>query len=96
MGAVVGSAQARALVGTAGPTSLEFTDAFAGTDGTPIVDMPVTTIRARLADREGGTRMEVRATFESREDMDRWVATGSDEGLQKALGQIDALLAGHR
>jgi uncharacterized protein YndB with AHSA1/START domain len=74
------------------PTSLEFTDAFAGTDGTPIADMPVSTIRVRLVDREGGTRMEMRATFETREDMDKWVATGSVEGLQGAVGQIDALL----
>jgi len=74
------------------PTSLEFTDAFAEADGTPIADMPVSKIRVRLVDRQGGTRMEVRARFESREDMDKWVATGSVEGLQEAVGQIDALL----
>ena len=74
------------------PTSLEFTDAFAETDGTPIADMPVSTIRVRIVDREGGTRMEVCATFESREEMDTWVGTGSFEGLQEAVGQIDALL----
>ena len=74
------------------PTSLEFADVFADADGTPVADMPVTTIRVRLVDSEGGTRMEVRATFESREDMDDWVATGSDEGMQGAVGQIDALL----
>ena len=74
------------------PTSLEFTDAFAETDGTPIADMPVSAIRVRLVDREGGTRMEMRAKFESREDMDKWVGTGSVEGLQEAVGQIDALL----
>jgi uncharacterized protein YndB with AHSA1/START domain len=75
------------------PTSLEFTDAFAETDGTAIGDMPVSTISVRLVDREGGTRMEVRAMFESREHMDKWVSTGSVEGLQEAVGQIDALLA---
>jgi uncharacterized protein YndB with AHSA1/START domain len=74
------------------PTSLEFTDAFAEADGTPIADMPVSTIRVGLVDREGGTRMEMGATFESREDMDTWVDTGSVEGLQEAVGQIDALL----
>ncbi len=74
------------------PALLEFTDAFAATDGTPIADMPVSTIRVRLVDREGGTRMEMRAKFESREDMDKWVGTGSVEGLQDAVSQIDALL----
>ena len=77
------------------PTSLEFTDAFAETDGTPIADMPVSTIRVRLVDREGGTRMEMRANFESREDMDKWVDMGSVEGVQEAVGQIDAILV-HR
>jgi uncharacterized protein YndB with AHSA1/START domain len=75
------------------PSSLEFTDAFAETDGTPIADMPASTIQVRLVDREGGTRMEMRAMFESREDMDEWVTTGSVEGMQEAVGQIDALLA---
>ena len=77
------------------PTSLEFTDAFAEADGTPTADMPVSTISVRLADRESGTRMEMRVTFESREDMDKWVSTGSVEGMQEAAGQMDALLGGH-
>ncbi len=74
------------------PASLEFTDAFAEPDGTPVADGPVTTIRVLLVDREGATRMEVRAMFESRADMDRWAATGSAEGLQGAMGHMDALL----
>ena len=74
------------------PTSLEFTDAFAETDGTPIADMPVSTIRVRLVDREGGTRMEMRAKFESREDMERLLSTGVVDGLRQAVGQMDALL----
>jgi uncharacterized protein YndB with AHSA1/START domain len=74
------------------PTSLEFTDAFADSDGTPIADMPVSAIGVRLTLGEVGTRMEMSARFESREDMDKWVGTGSVEGLRAALGQIDALL----
>jgi hypothetical protein len=34
----------------------------------------------------------MRAKFESREDMDKWVGTGTLEGLQQAVGQMDALL----
>jgi uncharacterized protein YndB with AHSA1/START domain len=75
------------------PTSLEFTDAFADKDWTPILDLPVSTITVRLVDREGGTRMEMRARFDTRDDMDKWVATGTVEGLREAVGQIDALLA---
>jgi uncharacterized protein YndB with AHSA1/START domain len=74
------------------PTALEFTDAFAEADGTPIADMPVSMVRVRLTGREGGTRMEMRARFESRRDMDAWVGTGTDEGWKQAVGQMDGLL----
>jgi uncharacterized protein YndB with AHSA1/START domain len=76
------------------PSSLEFTDAFADEDGTAIADMPVSTVSVRLTERDGGTRMEMRATFESHEDMETWVNTGTLEGLQQAVSQMDVLLAG--
>lgn len=75
------------------PTSLEFTDAFADTDGTPIPDMPVFTIRVGLTERDGDTRMEMHLTFASRQDMERMVNMGTVEGLQQAVSQIDAILA---
>ena len=75
------------------PTSLEFTDAFAGPDGPPARDMPVFTVRVRLAERDRGTRMQMHLAFESREDMQKLLSTGIVEGLREAVGQIDALLA---
>jgi uncharacterized protein YndB with AHSA1/START domain len=75
------------------PTSLEFTDAFADEDWTPIADMPVSSVRVRLTERDGGTRMEMHSTFESREDMEKWVSTGTLEGWQQAVSQMDVLLA---
>jgi len=75
------------------PTSLEFKDAFADTDGTPIADAPVMTVRVQLTGRGDGTRMEMRSTFGSREDMEKVVNMGALEGLQQAVGQMDALLA---
>ena len=75
------------------PTSLEFTDAFAEPDGTPIADMPVSTVTVRLIERESGTRMKMRLAFESRADMEKLVSTGVVDGLQEAVGQMDALLA---
>ena len=74
------------------PTSLEFTDSFADADGTPIADMPAGRVRVRLSERDGGTRMEMHSTFESREDMDKLVGMGMVEGLRQAVGQMDALL----
>jgi uncharacterized protein YndB with AHSA1/START domain len=74
------------------PTSLQFTDAFADTGGTPVADMPVSRVRVELAGRDGGTRMEMRSAFESREDMEKVVKMGTVEGLQQAVSQMDAAL----
>jgi uncharacterized protein YndB with AHSA1/START domain len=76
------------------PKSLEFIDGFADQDGTPIADMPTTTVQVTLTEHGGGTRMELRSVFDSREQMERLVRMGMVEGLQQAVGQIDALLAG--
>jgi uncharacterized protein YndB with AHSA1/START domain len=76
------------------PKSLEFTDGFADQDGTPIADMPITTVHMQLAEHDGGTRMELRSVFDSREQMEQLVSMGMTEGLQQAVGQMDALLAG--
>lgn len=75
------------------PTFLEFIDGFADQDGKPVADMPTTTVRVQLTERGGGTRMELRSTFDSREQMEELVNMGMVEGLQQAVGQIDALLA---
>jgi uncharacterized protein YndB with AHSA1/START domain len=75
------------------PRSLEFTDGFADQDGTPIADMPITTVQMLLTEHEGGTRMELRSVFDSREQMEQLVSMGALEGLQQSVGQMDALLA---
>jgi uncharacterized protein YndB with AHSA1/START domain len=75
------------------PTSLEFADVFADADGTPLADMPVSAVRVRLTERESGTRMEMRSRFDSREDLERWLSTGTREGQQRAIAQMDALLS---
>jgi uncharacterized protein YndB with AHSA1/START domain len=75
------------------PKSLEFTDGFADKDGTPVADMPVTTVQLQLTERDGGTRMELRSVYDSREQMEQLMTMGMVEGLQQAVGQMDALLA---
>jgi uncharacterized protein YndB with AHSA1/START domain len=74
------------------PTSLEFADFFVRADGTPIADMPVNRVRVRLTERDGGTRMEMRSKFDSHEDLEQWLSTGTREGQQQAIAQMDALL----
>jgi uncharacterized protein YndB with AHSA1/START domain len=75
------------------PRRLELTDGFADKDGQPVDDMPTTTMEMRLVDHDGGTRMEMRSAFASREQMEKLVDMGVVEGLQQAVGQMDALLA---
>ena len=76
------------------PKSLEFVDGFADQDGTPIAGEQTTTIQVRLSDHDGGTRMELRAVFGSRDHMEQVVRLGAPEMFAQAVGQMDALLAG--
>jgi uncharacterized protein YndB with AHSA1/START domain len=75
------------------PTSLQFTDGFAKDDGTPNDEMPVIEVEVQLSERGDGTRMEIRSTYGSREEMDNLIEMGMLEGFRQSIGQIDALLA---
>src|SRR5690554_993649 len=50
------------------PTDLVFEDGFANADGTPNTDMPQMTVSVHIAQHGGGTRMEARTSFRSREE----------------------------
>jgi uncharacterized protein YndB with AHSA1/START domain len=76
------------------PKSLEFRDGFADQEGNPTADMPTTTVHMQLTEHGGGTRMELRTVFDSREEMERLDSMGMTEGLREAVGQMDSLLAG--
>jgi uncharacterized protein YndB with AHSA1/START domain len=75
------------------PSSLDFTDGFANRDGTPNVDLPTTAVRMRLTEHDGGTRMELRFIFASREHMERLERRGAFEVFPQSVGQMDAVLA---
>ena len=76
------------------PRRLLFRDGFANADGTPNPDMPITTIRVSIEEiAQGRTRMSIESVFPSIEAMEQVLATGTDEGLTLAVGQIDAILA---
>jgi uncharacterized protein YndB with AHSA1/START domain len=74
------------------PKSLEFRDGFADQDGTPTADMPTMTVQMQLTEHAGGTRMELRTVFDSREQMEQLDGMGMTEGLRQAVSQMDALL----
>ena len=76
------------------PRSLVFRDGFANDDGSPNLDLPVTTARVTIEDIGGGrSRMTLESVFPDAEAMERVLAMGAEEGLKQAIGQIDAILA---
>jgi uncharacterized protein YndB with AHSA1/START domain len=75
------------------PRSLEFTDGFANADGTPNAATPTTAVQVRLTERDGGTRMELRFVFDSRERMEQLERLGAFAVFPQSVSQMDALLA---
>ncbi len=75
------------------PKSLELVDGFADQEGKPKDDMPTTTMTMEISSSESGSRMELRSSFSSREQMEQMAEMGMEEGLREAVGQMDALLA---
>ena len=68
------------------PRLLEFTDGFANSD------TPTTAVQVRLAERDGGTRMELRFRFASDEHMERLQRIGAFDVFPQSVAQMDALL----
>jgi len=54
--------------------------------------MPTTRTRVDLIETEVGTRMTVRSTFASLEQMEQLVQMGMVEGMTQAMGQLGGLL----
>jgi uncharacterized protein YndB with AHSA1/START domain len=65
----------------------------ANADGTPALDMPLSTIRVGIQEvAPGRTRMAIESVFPNTAALEHALAMGTDEGLRKAVGQIDAIL----
>jgi uncharacterized protein YndB with AHSA1/START domain len=75
------------------PRALRVKDGFADADGNPTDGFSITAMEMTLSDHEGGTRMELRSSFFSREGMEKMLEMGMEQGLGEAVGQMDALLA---
>lgn len=75
------------------PRLLVLEDGFGDDAGNPAPGMPVTHLRVRIADRNGGVTMTMTSTFPSLEAMEQLVSMGMEEGLLAALGQIEGILS---
>jgi uncharacterized protein YndB with AHSA1/START domain len=78
------------------PRLLEFVDGFANEDGTPNTELPATSAQVQLTEHDGGTRMELRFKFESADHMEQMERYQAFDGIQQAVGQMDAVLEGDR
>jgi uncharacterized protein YndB with AHSA1/START domain len=76
------------------PRRLLIEDGFADETGAPNEAMPTMVMSVEITDRPGGVTMTIATRFPSLEAMEQLVAMGMEEGLQQAMGQIDAILAG--
>ncbi|WP_019814691.1 SRPBCC family protein [Saccharomonospora saliphila] len=74
------------------PHRLEFDDGFADEHGQPDSSMPTIHVRVTLEDTGAGTRMTMVTTFSNRDDLERLLDMGMEEGLRSSLEQIDDLL----
>src|SRR5690625_5240292 len=75
------------------PELLEVEDGFGDDDGNPNHDMPVSRMRVELTEHGAGTRVRSVSTYASREDLQKLLEMGTEEGLREAAGQMDGILA---
>jgi uncharacterized protein YndB with AHSA1/START domain len=76
------------------PRRLVVVDGFADAAGEPTTDLPTTVMTVAITDRPGGVVVTIVSAFPSVEAMEQLVAMGLEEGIQQAVEQIDAILAG--
>ena len=75
------------------PRSLDVEDSFADAQGNINPDMPTGQMHMRLTEEDGRTRMELISVNATKEEMQQLLDMGAAEGMQEAIGQMDALLA---
>jgi uncharacterized protein YndB with AHSA1/START domain len=74
------------------PHRLEFDDGFSGEDGEPDRSIEPGHVVVTLEPIDGGTRMTIRNSFVSSEQLEQVLEMGMEEGMREALEQVDALL----
>lgn len=84
------------LIAIDAPDRLEFEDGFAGDDGEPLDRSDTTRTVVTLEESGGTTRMTAVTTFKSLEQLEKLLGMGMEEGMELAVGQIDAILAGQK
>jgi uncharacterized protein YndB with AHSA1/START domain len=74
------------------PSRLRFMNGLAGDDGEPVPGVEPMTGVVVFEEIDGGTRMTVLTHFLDAEQMESMLGMGMKEGMEQAVGQIDAVL----
>lgn len=74
------------------PHRFEFDDGFADDNGQPVEDLGITHAVVTIESAGDMTRMTVRSTFETADQLEKMIEMGMEDGMREALGQIDAIL----
>ncbi len=72
------------ILAAVGPSSLEFEDGFADAAGQPNLQMPTTKVHVSLVESAGTTTMTIVSSFSSIAQMEKLVAMGMVEGLERS------------
>ncbi|WP_336660476.1 SRPBCC family protein [Leucobacter sp. USHLN153] len=75
------------------PRSFEVRDGFASEDGTPNTELPSMRMVFEFEETGGGSRLTTTTHFNSREELEQLQQMGMEQGMQLAMGQIDAVVA---
>jgi uncharacterized protein YndB with AHSA1/START domain len=75
------------------PHRIEFDNGLAGDDGEPVPGVEPMPSSVRFEAIDGGTRMTSTTNFTDVAQMEKMIDMGMQEGMEQAVGQIDALLA---
>jgi uncharacterized protein YndB with AHSA1/START domain len=76
-----------------GPRRFEFANGFAGDDGEPVPGVEPAGGLVEIESRAGRTRMLVQTRFTDVAQMEKLIGMGMQQGMEMALGQVDALLS---
>ena len=74
------------------PERLVYTDYFADAQGNPIPGMPESRMTVHLTENDGRTLLNSTALYPTKEDRDRVIQMGMQEGMTESLNRLDEFL----
>ena len=74
------------------PERLVFTDYFADAQGNPVPGMPESRVTVHLTENDGITLLNSTSLYPTKEDRDRVIQMGMQEGMMESLNRLEELL----